>query len=202
MILQEKEIIRAEEPNHSLSSAWGSSVSLRSCCVLCLQQQQWWEPAGGGSWARAGMAGCPWVEAAVGSSHPGGLGALRVQGRYWRAVWLQSWASTDYSAAPESSQEPQYVCFTILLLLKDCDRQLYVWHGWHIQHKAWLDLIYIHIKCQKTDCEMFALNRDEGCVCVCLVCVIVFSFSLVLHKNLSYNFLTEVPFLISGLSNV
>lgn len=60
--------------------------------------------------------------------------------------------------ALEGSQEPQYVCFTILLLLKDCDTQRYVWHGWHIQHKTRLDLIYIHIKCQETDCEMFALN--------------------------------------------
>lgn len=158
-----------------------------------------------GGWGRAGMARVPMGRGgrapAQGTAHTKGTRICSVRGRYGRAKWLWSRASTDYSAVPGGSQEPQCVCFTILLLLKDRDRQLYVWHGWHIQHKAWLDLIYIHIKCQET-VKCLPWIRDEACICVCLVCVIVFSFSLVLHKNVSNNFLTKVPFLISVLSNM
>lgn len=117
-------------------------------------------------------------------------------------MWFQSWASTDDSVARVGSQEPWYVCFTILLLLKDCDTQCYIWHGWHVQYKTWLDLVYISIKCQETDCEMFALKQRWGaCMRVFLLCVAVFSFSLVLHKNVN-NFMFKVLFLISVLSKV
>lgn len=101
------------------------------------------------------------------------LVCLRLLSKSWM-TWLRLWASPDYSTMPEGSQESRYVCFTILLLLKDCDMQLYVWHGWHIQHKTRLDLIYIHIKCQETDwnvCLELEMRRMYVCLSGMCNCV-------------------------------
>lgn len=130
---------------------------------------------------------------------------MPVPGYYWRAEWHGFGGQPPQIAQQclKRVRSPQYVCFTILLLLKGCDMQLYVWHGWHIQHKPQLDVVYIHIKCQETACEMFALNWRWGvCMCGCLVCVNVFAFSLALHKKSNNNFMTKLLFLILVLSNV